>query len=320
MKNKIFEGDCFKWMNKIRNESVDMCYMDPPFYTKRNFACFSDEWRTRDQYDEFIKQRVEKIHDKLKPTGSLFVHCDHRANHRIRFLLDEIFGENNFRNEIVWHRSNGVPVRNPRRFVACCDSILFYGKTKDVFFRPLYVPLAESTLKAYRYNDNDGKGPYALISSACRSEAYIPHRSLYKYKGWHPPKRGWHFAKENFARMDREGLLVFPKSKKDEIKIKSYLKGKRGRPVCNVWMDIRNINAHLKERTGYPTQKPEALLERIIECSTNKGDRVLDCFAGSGTTAAVAKKMGRHYITGDDSPIAIKTICERLGNKRVFML
>ena len=245
----IYHGDCLKWLKNIRSESVDMCYIDPPFFTQRDFKLFSDKWNGIKDYLLFMKFVLFAIERLLKPTGSIFVHCDYRTNYKYRELLNYVFGENNFVNEIIWCYAGGGSSK--RWFSKKHDTILFYSKTKKYKFNVLKEKRTAKSLKR--------------------------------------------LENPNGARVDKR-------------KTKDWDK----RNLVDYWTKIQILNPVSNERCGYPTQKPEKLLERIIKCSTNENDTVLDCFGGSGTTAAVAKKLGRKFITGDISKEAVNIIKERL--------
>jgi site-specific DNA-methyltransferase (adenine-specific) len=255
--NKIYLGDNLEWLKEVQDESIDMCYIDPPFFTQRQLIdnktkiSFNDKFESSKAYIEWMRPRIELIHKKLKKTGSIFLHCDWHASHRLRVLLDDVFGEENFINEIIWcYKSGGA---SKKYFSNKHDTIFFYSKSNNYYFNPIkeksYMGLDYNTgnKNVILFDDNDGKGKYTLV--------YM--------KDW--------------------------------------------------WLDIGMLATSSFERVGYPTQKPEKLLKRIIECSTNEGDVILDCFAGSGTTAKVAKDLNRQFIVGDVSEESINLIRRRLN-------
>ena len=235
-----------------------MCYIDPPFFTQKDFGEFIDKWKGRDTYLSWMRKRIFKIHKVLKDTGSIFLHCDHHANYKLRVILDDVFGESNFRNEIIWRYTVGLCSVGKKYFARFNNSIFFYSKSEFSYFKIL--------------------------------------------------KEKVDFPKRN------------PKLKKVDGKLE-ISRDEKGRPILlelrthkkmdSVWrIPILNV----KTGCSYPTQKPERLLKRIIECSTKEGDLVLDCFGGSGTTAAVAKKLKRNYIIGDKNYKAIDIMKRRLSN------
>jgi site-specific DNA-methyltransferase (adenine-specific) len=253
-KNKLILGDCLEVMKSMKAESIDLIYLDPPFFSNRNYEViwgdegeirsFEDRWAGGiDHYINWLYERVEQMHRLLKPTGSIYLHCDWHADAYIRvFILDKIFGRNNFRNEIIWgYQWGGVGKRN---FAKKHDNIYWYCKTENWIF-----------------NEKKMREPYTT-----------------KDKRWH--------------------------------------NNKEGKLLRDIWDDIPIINTMAKERIGYPTQKPEALLERIIKCASNEGDIVLDPFAGGGTTVAVADKLNRKWIGIDQSVQAVKVTELRLQKQQ----
>lgn len=272
--NKIFWGDNLQVMSHLLKEyrgKIDLIYIDPPFDSKADYKKkievrgigkaasdstsfeekqYGDIW-TNDEYLQFMYERLIIMRELLSDTGSIFLHCDwHKAPH-LRCLLDEIFGSENFRNEIIWsYKSAGMSTST---FSRKHDNIFYYSKTADRVFYPIYVPHDEKVIKRFQ---RDEKGPYQLVNG------------------------------------------------------KKYYMNPQGKPVEDVW-EILLANRD-SQRTGYPTQKPEALIERIIKCATREGDLVLDCFMGSGTTQAVAMKLGRRFIGADINLGAIQTTTKRL--------
>ena len=239
--NKLFCGDNIEITQTLPLESIDLIYIDPPFFTNRNYkglveqreeTGFVDKWKGGiDHYIRWLKKRVEAMYPLLKNSGSFYLHCDWHANGYIRIMLDQIFGYKNFQNEIIWHY--GLGGSSPKRFSRKHDTILFYTKTNDYKFYPHMVPASSQ-------------------------------------------------------------------------KMKGQLK-----KVDDVW-DIPSINNMAKERVGYPTQKPEALLERIIKASSDEEDVVADFFCGSGTTLVVAQRLNRKWIGVDISSHAVSLTQKRL--------
>lgn len=320
-KNHIICGDNLDWLQHVPDESVDLCYIDPPFFSNRNYEviwgngyelrAFGDRFAGGiSHYVEWMRPRVELIHSKLKKTGAIFLHCDGHASHRLRCLLDDIFGEDNFRNEIIWQRKKGSnsTEKNPRNIGSNTDAIFYYAKTEGHQYRPMYLGYSEDYVrKFYRFEDKHGR----YRASDMRSPSYRPNL-IYDYKGYRPHPNGWAVSLEKMKALDKNGLLIFPKSKSGRIAKKNYLHEKKGVPLTNLWTDIENIQGSSNEKLGYPTQKPEALIDRILNLASTKGDLVLDCFAGGGTTAKVASDLGRRFIVGDVSPVATKIMAERL--------
>tara|TARA_B110001454_G_scaffold28073_1_gene27445 strand:+ start:36771 stop:38312 length:1542 start_codon:yes stop_codon:yes gene_type:complete len=321
-KNYIFCGDNLDWLQQVPDESVDLCYIDPPFFSNRNYeVIWGNGYELRSfgdrfaggigHYIEWMRPRIELIHSKLKKTGSIFLHCDWHASHKLRCVLDDIFDESNFRNEIIWKRKNGSNSTEeaPRTMANATDTIFFYSKTKEYFFKLPYAAYEEAYIeKTYKSKDSNGD---RYTSSDLRSPSPRPNL-VYNYKGYKPHPNGWSVELEKMKEFDRLGLLLFPKDKNGRIRKKNYLKDRKGVPLTNQWSDIPFLQEKSPEKLGYPTQKPEALIRRIIETGSKKGDVVLDCFGGGGTTAKVCADLGRTFITGDVSPVAVKIMSERL--------
>lgn len=277
---KLILGDNLAVLRGLPDESVDLIYLDPPFFSNRHYEViwgddgekrsFEDRWSGgMMHYIAWLKERVREMHRVLKPTGSLYLHCDHHANAYIRVhILDPIFGEKNFRNEIVWHygqRNMHVSTQFNRKH----DTILYYTKSDLAPFRVITTPYTEDEIKAW----------------------------------WNV-----HYEEDGTA-------YYLENAGKGKPRYKRYIKDivSSGKALDDVW-NIGAIQSSAKERIGYPTQKPEALLERIILASSNEGDVVLDPFVGGGTTVAVAERLGRQWIGIDQSVAAIKVCEHRLAN------
>jgi site-specific DNA-methyltransferase (adenine-specific) len=251
--------------------------------------------------------RLVELHRVLKPTGSLYLHCDPTASHYLKVLLDTIFSPHNFRNEIVWKRRTGSSssVHKSNKFGVCTDSIFFYLKSDQAALRPQYTFEAAGYQdyidKHFRHVDESGRR-YQIDNLA--NPAYRPNL-IYEYKGYKPPRNGWAISKEKMEQWDKEGRLHFPDDINGRIRRKRYLDELKGKPVQSLWDDIEPIGAHAAERLGYPTQKPLALLERIIQASSNPGDVVLDPFCGCGTAVAAAHKLDRRWIGIDITHLSI---------------
>ena len=254
--------------------------------------------------------RLVELHRVLKPTGSLYLHCDPTASHYLKIILDAIFGLENFRNEITWKRTsshNNVS----RNYGNMSDIIFFYSKTSTYTFSLQYKQYSSEYIdKFYRFTDENGR---RYRTSDLRSPAVRPNLT-YDYKGYKPHPNGWAVSYEVMEKLDAEGRLVFPKNKNGRIRLKRYLDEMPGVPVGNIWDDINPIGAHAREKLGYPTQKPLALLERIIQASSNPGDVVLDPFAGCGTTIAAAHKLGRRWIGIDITHLGVALLKYRLSD------
>ena len=259
-------------------------------------------------YLAMMAVRLIELHRVLKPTGSLYLHCDPTASHYLKILLDGIFGAVNFRNEIVWKRTTSHnDAKN--KFPDVSDTLLFYAKSPASKFYRQYGSYTDAYL-ASKYYHVDGNGRRYRLSDL-RSPHPRPNL-MYEYKGHKPHPNGWAVSPDRMAELDAKGLLEFPRKQGGRIQLRRYLDERAGMPITTIWDDIRPINAMAQERLGYPTQKPVALLERIIRASSNEGDLVLDPFCGCGTTIHAAQKLGRQWIGIDVTHLAISLIERRL--------
>ena len=265
-------------------------------------------------YLAMMAPRLAELRRVLKPTGSLYLHCDSAASHYLKLLLDAVFGPTNFRNEIIWKRKLGMSssVHKSNRFGICTDSILFYVKSEEALFAPQYnlddPDYQQYVEEAFNMVDESGRKFQAdnLANPAPRPNL------MYEYKGYKPPRNGWAISREKMEQWDREGRLYFPPNQSGRIRRKRFVDELRGMPIQNLWTDIQVISSHAAERLGYPTQKPLALLERIINASSKEGDTVLDPFCGCGTAVHAAQKLRRKWIGIDITHLAISLIEKRL--------
>ena len=241
---------------------AQLCYIDPPYLTGRNFGAYDDRLNPQDYY-AMMRQVLQGIYDVLDDTGSIFVHIDERTHARMRLMLDEIFGEDNFRNEIIWAYKTGG--RSTAHFSRKHDVILYYVKSDAAYFDAMQDAQPRKDARSNHMKhviDENGRSYHSIKS----------HGKEYRYYD-------------------------------DELV-----------PPSDVWDDISHLQQRDPERTGYPTQKPLRLLERIIKCASRPSDLVLDTFAGSGTTLAAARALDRSFIGMDASPQSTQAILERLGN------
>ena len=275
----------------------------------------------------YMVQRLLYMKSILRPTGSIFLHCDQTASHYIKVMMDGIFGHENFRNEIIWKRQSAHSDAKSK-FAAVSDSILFYAASRSSKFIPTYIDHdPEYVDKFYRFDDNDGRGRYRLGDmsapkgggmAAINKATGLPN-GWHEYKGYQPPNTGWRYSRETLARLDSEGRVYFPVHKDGtpdtsrRLALKRYLNEQKGNIVTNVWTDIPPVQGG--ESLGYPTQKPVALLERIIASTTEKGQVVFDPFCGCGTTIYAATKLERSWIGCDIAILAVKLIREVLTEK-----
>lgn len=252
-------------------------------------------------YLVMMTARLVELHRVLKPTGSLYLHCDPTASHYLKVILDTIFGPDRFVNEIIWKRT--TTHSDAKRWSPVSDTILFYTKTGSSTWNPQYAEQnAAYVASKYRYNDNDGRGLYRLDNMTSPNPR---PNMMYEWKGHASPALGWRYSRETMAKLDAEGRIWYPDSKAKRPQLKRYLNEQEGRIFDNVWIDIFPVNSQAQERLGYPTQKPLALLERIIKASSSPGDLVLDPFCGCGTAIAAAHKLGRKWIGIDITHLSI---------------
>jgi len=338
--NKLILGDNLEILKSLESESIDLIYLDPPFFSNRNYEViwgdkgeirsFEDRWSGGiDHYIAWLKERVVEMHRVLKSTGSIFLHCDWHANAYIRvFILDKVFGEENFKGEIIWQRGQAHNDAK-KKLAVLSDTIWYFTKSKRFTYHPIYTDLGISSQKMF--NKKDNRGWYRYIVLTAPNIRY--GESGQTWKGYNPTDIGRSWAVPNviieelvggekcksmgvIEKLDllyENGFITF--SKNGVPSVKKYLEQSKGAILGNIWVDL-SFGATSKERIGYPTQKPEALLERIILCASNENDVILDPFVGGGTTVAVADKLKRNWIGIDQSVQAIKVSEMRLQKQQ----
>lgn len=262
-------------------------------------------------YLAMMCHRLLELHRVLKPTGSLYLHCDPTASHYLKIMLDSVFGKENFRNEIIWQRTIAKGNASTR-FTKNHDSILFYGKSQAIMWNQssTYIPydvnnLDEKTAGKYRYVDN--KGRVYRLSDLTSPNPNRPNLT-YEFMG---VTRVWRWTKERMQKAFNDGLVIQTAPGRVPQYMR-YLDEQEGRTIPDTWTDINPLNSQAKERLGYPTQKPLALLERIIGASSNPGDVILDPFCGCGTAVAAAEQLGRQWIGIDVTYLAILVMKQRM--------
>jgi site-specific DNA-methyltransferase (adenine-specific) len=261
-------------------------------------------------YLAMMAPRLVELRRVLKETGSIYLHCDPTASHYLKILMDAVFGPQSFRTEIVWKRTSSHG-NVSAGFGQITDTILYYRRGERPIWNQVYLPYSEKYIKSH-FSQVDSEGR-RFTTSDLRNPSLRPNLH-YKYKGYKPHPNGWAVSKERMEQYDRENRLVFPSDPNGRIRLRRYLRDQPGEKVANLWEDIPPINSQAQERLGYPTQKPEALLERIIKASSNEGDVVLDPFCGCGTTVQVAQKLNRRWIGIDITHLAIGLIKRRLSD------
>jgi DNA modification methylase len=290
---------------------LKLIYIDPPFDVGADFSmdieiggdtftkkpnileeiAYRDTWgKGADSFIAMIYERLVIMRELLAEDGSIYVHCDWRVVANIRLALNEIFGNGNLVSEIIWRRSSstGSSKALSNKFPSNHDTILFFSKTDNRYkYQRQYIPYSDEYLKRFKYDDNDGKGLYRISDLNT-------------------------YSQKTLERLRSENALIIPKSSGANYSYKRYLSETKGVVIDDVWTDINFVNPMAGEDTGYATQKPTALLERIIKASSDEGDLVADFFCGSGTTAAVAERLGRKWIATDLGKFAIHTTRKRM--------
>ena len=343
----MWTGDNLDIMRGMNSESVDLIYLDPPFNSNRNYAApigseaagaaFKDTW-TLDDVDlawhgEIAEQHpalyaiigtAREAHGKgmqsylimmgvrllemrrlLKPNGSVYLHCDPTASHYLKLEMDAVFGAGNFRNEIVWRRTTAHS--DSKRYGANIDIILFYTKSDKWLWNPQYQPYDEKYKSRFRKKDPDGR---AWSDDNLTAKGLSGGGYEYEYKG---ATSLWRVPLETMQRLDAENRLHFTRT--GGIRLKRYLDEMKGRPIQALWDDIDAINSQSRERLAYPTQKPLALLDRIIKASSNEGDMVLDPFCGCATACVAADRLDRQWVGIDLSPLAARLVRNRIQSE-----
>ena len=340
--NMVLRGECLSACAYLKDKGVkvDLVYIDPPFASGADYAkkvyvrnnpkvaasiaqaekeldidelrafeekMYGDIW-DKERYLNWMYENLMAIKSVMSDNASIYVHLDYHIGHYVKILMDEIFGEDNFINEIVWQRVYSHNDAN--RYGQIHDTIFYYCmNNEDYTWHTQYLPYDEKYLKMYSMDDGDGR-KYKVentMGPGGRGSTYE----------WNGVIRTWRYSKETMEDLDKKGLLYYTSSGFPKKKV--YLDEMPGKPLQSIWTDINVIAGQAKELVDYATQKPEALLERIIKASSDEGMVVADFFGGSGVTAAVANRLGRRFITSDINLNSIQTIRDRLiGGKAEF--
>jgi adenine-specific DNA-methyltransferase len=338
-RNRLIWGDKKYVLPSLLPEfaaKVNLIYIDPPFDTGADFSftaqiadhpdseqdestsftkepsiieqkAYRDTWgRGLDSYLHWFYETVVLCHELLQETGSLYVHLDYHVAHYAKVVLDDVFGAAGFENEITWKRQTAHS--DAQRYNPLHDTIFYYVKSESAPFNRIHTPYDDAYVKShYPYTDAK-RGRFGLWDM---SSPHPRPKMMYVWKGYPSPPNGWRYERVTMERLEKEGRIHYPDGG-GKPRLKRFLDEMKGIPLQDIWNDINPINSQAIEATGYDTQKPEALLNRIITASSHEGDLVLDCFVGGGTTAAVAEKLNRRWIACDLSRFAIHTARKRL--------
>ncbi len=320
----IFENKDELIKNKVKGK-VNLIYIDPPFATESDFSAKDGEKAYSDkikgsEFIEFLRERLVLAREILADDGSIFVHLDMKKYHYIKIVMDEIFGENNFRNEIVWQSSSSGKTVT-KNLSKDTQFICWYSKTDKYKFRNVYTNLSDKTLKMYKYDDGDGRGKYRLYPLQKTDGPTVGTQYTYideNGKSWKAPKKGWRMIEPKLKALELDNRL-WMKGKSLQEKAYWNERDNTGKLANNLWVDCPNLQGSNKEICGYPTQKPLSLLSRIIKMTTDEHDIVMDFFAGSGTTLVAAEQMNRKWIGCDLGKLSIYTIQKRLLTHENFV-
>ena len=335
--NLVLRGECLSACAYLKDKgiTVDLVYIDPPFASGADYAkkvylrrnpkvaeairqaeseldieelrsfeekMYGDIWN-KESYLNWMYENLMAIKSVMSDTASIYVHLDYHIGHYVKILMDEVFGEDNFRNEIVWKRSTAH--NDSTGYANLHDCIFYYSKSSDLYFDIPMVPYTQEYIDRY-YNKTDENGRKYLDRDL---SAKGLKGSGYSYS-WNGKEGYWRCPISTMQKMEREGRLYYTSN--GTPRYKQYLDEMEGVPAQDLWTDIYAVNSQADERVDYATQKPEALLERIIKASSNKGMVVADFFGGSGVTAAVANRLGRKFIHADINNNSIQTTRDRL--------
>lgn len=343
--NMVIRGECVSACAYLKEHGiqVDLVYIDPPFASGADYAkkvyirrnpkvaeaiaqaeqeldidelkafeekMYGDVW-DKEKYLSWMYENLMAIKSVMSETASIFVHLDYHVSHYVKILLDEVFSESNFRNEIIWKRKAATSYAGNQLGIST-DTIFWYSVSDDYTYIHQYSREDENTRKYIeeRYKFYTPEGRRYKVDNLGNPD-YRPNL-IYEYKGCKPPANGWAVSLERMKQMDSEGRLEFPKKPGGRLMRRQFLDEYKGQLLQNLWTDISMVNSQAEERLDYATQKPEALLDRIINIASNTGVIVADFFGGSGVTAAVAHKLGRRFIHCDIGINSIQTTRDRL--------
>ena len=323
----LYKGDNLRRLAQFPDDCIDLIYLDPPFFSNRNYEViwgeeaeirsFVDRWQGGiKHYTDWMKNRLVEIHRILKPTGSLYLHCDPTASHYLKVMLDQLFerSDGGFRSEIIWKRNSAHnDTKQGRRLHGHIhDVILFYTKGEEWTWNPIYTPYSQDYIDSFYKHVEPETGRRYRLSDLTGPGGASKGNPKYEVMG---VTRYWRYSEERMQELIDQGRVIQKKPGAVPA-YKRYLDEMPGVPLQDVWTDVGPLPSRGAERENYPTQKPESLLERIIESSSDPGQIVLDPFCGCGTTIAVAQQLQREWIGIDVSQKAVsimKARVDRLG-------
>jgi DNA modification methylase len=316
----VYCGDNLEQLAKLPDACVDLIYIDPPFNSNRNYEvfwgetrekrAFADRHESTRAYIDYMRPRCVQLARVLKKTGSFYYHCDWHASHYVKVMLDQIFAENNFVNEIIWKRygAHNDVGQGSKHYGRAHDVILFYnGGDDDYTWNQLFMPLDPDYVEETYRSIDEKTGKKFMTTPLTGPGGEAKGNPVFE---WNGHTRAWRVSKETMQKLHDTGELYY--SKTGYVRRKMFLEESRGVPVQSIWSDIKALTGSNAERLGYPTQKPLALLERIIKTSSNPNDIVLDAFCGCGTALVAAQNLKRQWIGIDISPTACRVMAKRL--------
>ncbi len=318
----VYCGDCLEKLADLPDNCIDLIYIDPPFNSNRNYEvfwgetkekrAFEDRHASTRAYIDYMRPRCVELARVLKKTGSFYYHCDWHASHYVKVMLDQIFGQINFLNEIIWRRTTAKS-QSHQCFPNNHDAIFFYsGGERNTFNRQFTEHSEERIKKHYSYVDPESGRRYSL--SDLTGSGVRHGETGQSWRGFDPNtiQRHWGRPPSELDKLDKQGRIYWPAKDGAWPRMKRYLDEMEGVQIDTIWTDIAPVNSRALERLGYPTQKPLALLERIINASSNENDIVLDAFCGCGTALVAAQNLNRQWIGIDVSPTACRVMAKRL--------
>jgi len=285
-------GDNLNLLKDLTDESINMIYFDPPYNTGRDFYDFDDKFKSKEDYIKFITERVKECHRVLKKTGSIIIHVEPRISHYFRIICDDVFSDNNFKNEIIW--KTGGNAKNKYKLNRFHDNIIVYSKSNKQTFNPLYFNYDDEYKKKSNVKYCSIHTKEYVTTAIHNSQPDVNPRMNLRYE-WNNNLKQWYVCKEKMETLHNDNRLIYNKS--GIPRIKRFLDEMEGIPLRDIWYDISNIQS--SEKKDYATQKPVKLVERIVSLYSNENDICLDIFAGSGTLGRACKNLNRQYILFD---------------------